>query len=130
MKKDVLSQDQGPTVTHLRQSRSPAVRQTLLVAAAGYAIVILFGAAYGVLTAVSPHLTASATTVIAALVAAPAALALVWPHLATLKAFGVEVSLTHATAELFAAEGIGWLEVEVSSQLRLRSTSRSASRSD
>jgi hypothetical protein len=99
MKRDVLSEDHGLTVTYVGIPRSPAVRQALLVTAAGYGIVGLFGGAYGVISLFWPQLTTSTTAVIAALIAAPAALALVWPHLATVKAFGLEVAIAHATKE-------------------------------
>jgi len=71
----------------------------MLVSAAGYAIVGLFAAAFGVTSLLWPKLSTSTNTVIAALVAAPAALALIWPRLTTVKALGVEVSLAEAAAE-------------------------------
>lgn len=80
----------------------PRVRQMLLVAAGGYAVVGLFGAAYAVISAGWTDLSASATATIAALVAAPLALALLWSRLAGFKAFGFEVSLSQATAEIEA----------------------------
>jgi len=79
-------------------------RTTLSIAAAGYAIVGLFGATYGVLWLGWPQLSTAAKSVIGALVAAPVALALVWPYLTTVKAFGVEVSIAHATRDPLAAD--------------------------
>ena len=99
-----ISQHHGSHVMYWRVLMSPAVRTALLVATAGYVIVGLFGATYRVISLTWPHLAASTTTVIAALVAAPAALALVWPHLATVKAFGVEVSIIHATEDTLTAD--------------------------
>lgn len=85
---------------------------TLRVAAASYAIVGLFGATYGVLWLAWPQLPTAAKTVIAAAVTAPVALALVWPYLATVKAFGVEVSIVHATKDPLAADVVEFFMAE------------------
>jgi hypothetical protein len=78
---------------------SQTAREAIRVAIAGYAVASLFGATYGVIALLWPTLSTSTNTVIAALVAAPSALALIWPRLVTAKAFGVEVSLAHASAD-------------------------------
>jgi hypothetical protein len=60
-----------------------------------------------------PQLSTAAKPVIAALVAAPVSLALVWPYLATVRAFGVEVSIAHATKDPLAADVVESFMVEV-----------------
>jgi hypothetical protein len=72
------------------------------VAAGGYAVVGLFGLAVVIFYDVWPQLSGGASVTAAALVAAPLALALLWPRLAGVKAFGFELSLSQATVQLNA----------------------------
>jgi hypothetical protein len=78
----------------------PHVRRGIRVAAGGYSVVLVLGATYGLVDAVWSELSPTATASIAILIAAPLALALLWSRLTGLKAFGVEVSLSQATAEI------------------------------
>lgn len=66
----------------------------LLVALAGYAVVGLFVLSYGIVRWGWPNQTEASPAIIAALVAAPVALALLWDRLGGFKAFGFEVTLT------------------------------------
>ncbi len=70
------------------------------MAAAGYAVVLLFGAAYAVAIHLGPGLPDRAAVTIGSLVAAPLALALLWPQLTGIKAFGFELSLSQFTVRI------------------------------
>jgi hypothetical protein len=67
-----------------------ALPQVVRVALASYAVVGFFAAAYGLVALVWPGLSTAGTVTIATLVAGPLALALLWPHMTGLKAFGIE----------------------------------------
>jgi hypothetical protein len=56
-------------------------------------VVAVFALAYGLVALVWPSLSTAGTVTIATLVAGPLALALLWPHMTGLKAFGFEVTL-------------------------------------
>src|SRR5919108_6213075 len=84
----------------VRQGARLAAARTLPVAAGGYAVVALFAAAYGLLRVAWPGLSSSATIAVASLLAAPLALALLWPRLTGFKLFGFEVSLSQFTAQI------------------------------
>ncbi len=71
----------------------------LRAAAAAYAVVALFGLAYLVVSQTWGSLSSEATIWVAALIAAPLALGLLWPRLSGLKAFGFEVSITQVTVQ-------------------------------
>src|SRR5437773_2200161 len=71
-------------------------------ATGGYAVVGLFLSVYAVLRTWWPRLSDSNVVAFAALLAAPLALAFVWPRFAGFKAFGFEVSLADATVDLQA----------------------------
>lgn len=84
-----------------RQSRSLApFRRTLLIAAAGYAVVGLFALVYLLVRSGWLHVTQPSAVTIAALAVAPLALALLWDRLSAVKAFGVEISLTSASIRM------------------------------
>jgi hypothetical protein len=72
----------------------------LVVAAAGYAVVGLFALVYGIVRWGWPDLTQAFSVTIAALAAAPLALALLWNRLGGFKAFGFEVTLTPPSARM------------------------------
>jgi hypothetical protein len=79
------------------------VRESLPVAAGGYAVVGLFAASYGLLRLAWPGLSSRGTVAVAALLAAPLALALLWPRLTGFKLFGFEVSLSQFTVRIETA---------------------------
>jgi hypothetical protein len=72
----------------------------LAVAAAGYAVVGLFALVYGIVRWGWPDLTQAFSVTIAALAAAPLALALLWNRLGGFKAFGFEITLTPPSAQM------------------------------
>jgi len=84
-----------PAGEHTRSwiAKLQALPQVVLVALAGYTVVGVFAAAYGLVAFVWPSLSTAETVTIATLVAGPLALALLWPHMTGLKAFGIEVTL-------------------------------------
>jgi hypothetical protein len=89
------------TVVRDRRARSRgAARRILVVATAGYAVVGVFALVYGVVRSGWPDLTQVSSVTIAALAAAPLALALLWDRLGGFKAFGFEVTLTAAPARM------------------------------
>jgi hypothetical protein len=84
----------------LEPLRAPTrVRSFLVACAAGYAVVGLFAATFALVDAGWESLTTGTKATIAALVAAPLALAMLWPRLSGFKAFGFEVSLAQASAK-------------------------------
>jgi hypothetical protein len=91
-----------------------SLRAVAAPAACGYAVVALFVAVYAVARTRWPQLPDNTILVIAVLLAAPLALAFLWPRLAGFKAFGFEVSLAQATVHL---------EAEIVAPLRRSSTS-------
>jgi hypothetical protein len=81
----------------------------LVVAAAGYAVIGLFALVYGIVRWGWPDLTQAFSVTIAALAAAPLALALLWNRLGGFKAFGFEIMLTPPSARMEpeVAEAVG-----------------------
>jgi hypothetical protein len=75
------------------------VRSFLIACAAGYAVVGLFAVAFAIVDAGWESLAIGTKAAIAALVAAPLALAMLWPRLSGFNAFGFEVSLAQASAK-------------------------------
>jgi hypothetical protein len=86
--------DAKPSRTLIARFR--ALPQIVRVALASYAVVALFAAAYGLVALIWPSLSTAGTVTIATLVAGPLALALLWPRMTGLKAFGIEVTLAGA----------------------------------
>jgi hypothetical protein len=82
--------------------RYPHFVPSTLVAAAGYAVLVLFGLAYAILSWGWPRLSGRATTAIAALISAPVLFAFIWNRLSGIKVGGVEVSLAQASTPLEA----------------------------
>ena len=78
----------------------------LSVAAGGYAVLGVFGLTFWVVRSAWPNLDQRPIVIASALVAAPLALALVWQRLATLKFFGIEVSLAHVTVSTEKISGV------------------------
>jgi hypothetical protein len=74
-----------------------ALPRGLVIALAGYAVVVVFGLAYGITRSRWPDLDQTPAVIAAVLAAAPLALALVWDRIASLKAFGFELALTSAS---------------------------------
>jgi hypothetical protein len=72
------------------------------VAGAAYGVLGLFAVAFGVVRWVWPGVSAGDAILLAALVAAPVALALVWSRLSGFKVYGLEVSLAQASTQLDA----------------------------
>jgi hypothetical protein len=69
----------------------------LLIAMAGYAVVVVFGLAYVITRSRWPDLDQTRAAIAAVLVAAPLALAFVWDRIASFKVFGFELALTSAS---------------------------------
>jgi hypothetical protein len=78
------------------------LRRGLVVAGGAYAVVAVFAGAYGLLTLAWPTLSSTKTVAVASLLAAPLALALLWPRLTGFKAFGFEVSLSQSSVRVQA----------------------------
>src|SRR5215472_15275238 len=72
----------------------------LRVALAAYGVVAVFGLAYAIVFLGWRGLSSNATVAVAAFIAAPLALGLLWPRLTGFKAFGLEVSLAQVTVHL------------------------------
>ena len=83
------------------------LRRAAPVAVAAYFVVVVFGLSFLFVRSRWPALGDVTVTTIAILVAAPLGIALLWPRLTGLKAFGLEVSLARSAvqtdAELVAA---------------------------
>src|SRR5262249_34936364 len=77
-----------------------AAGQMLVVAAAGYAVVGVFGLTYAFLRSRWPTLSQASAVNFAVVAAAPLALAMIWHRLTGFKLFGLEVSLSQATARI------------------------------
>jgi hypothetical protein len=75
-------------------SRVKRLPQVVRVALGCYVVVVLFATGYGAFALIWPGLSTAGTVTAAALIAAPLALALLWPRLAGVKAFGFEVTLS------------------------------------
>ena len=88
--------------THNRDRlyKSRAARRILIVAGAGYAVVGLFAFVYSIVRSGWPDLAQVSSVTIAALAAAPLALALLWDRLSGFKGFGFEVTLTTVSARM------------------------------
>jgi hypothetical protein len=74
-----------------------AVRPVVAVAATGYLVVAVFGLSFFFAKSLWPALQDSTIASVAMLASAPLALALIWPRLRGLKAFGLEVSLAESS---------------------------------
>jgi hypothetical protein len=89
------------TAAFLRRRVPPERRRRVAVAVGGYAVLALFGLALWLARGVSGRLWGAALA-IAAVVAAPLALALVYERLSALKTPWFEIALTTATVEVGA----------------------------
>lgn len=83
-----------------RLARSLAASRILPVALAGYAVIGLFALVYGIVRWFWPGQTQAASIIIAALAAAPLALALLWDRLEGFKAFGLELTLIPSSVRM------------------------------
>lgn len=91
----------APADSESAKSRlSPAVRTRLAVAGACYAVLLLFGAAVAVVRLLMPEWPWAADLGVAAAVAAPFALALIYDRLSALKTPWFEIALTAVTVEV------------------------------
>jgi hypothetical protein len=80
-----------------------AARRAVPVALCAYGVLGVFGVTYWVVGAGWPGTSTKERVAIASLVAAPVALALLWPRLAGFKAFGFEVSLAQVAVRVDTA---------------------------
>ena len=69
------------------------------VTLAAYGVVAVFGLAYLIVSLAWSGLSSAETAAVAALIALPLALGLLWPRLTGFKAFGLEVSLAQVTVQ-------------------------------
>ena len=107
-----------PLLLVARRRLSPAVRARLKIAGACYAVLLLFGAAVAVVRVLVPEWSWAADLGVAAAVAAPLALALIYDRLSALKTPWFEIALTAVTVDI---------EGEFSRALEEQSLSTSAS---
>ena len=90
----------GRLTAAYRRGVSPAARDRISVAGAGYAVVVVFGASLAIVRAAAPGWSWTVDIVVASAVAAPLALAFVHERLTALKTPWFEIALTSATVEV------------------------------
>src|ERR671936_3105962 len=90
----------GRLTAAYRRRVSPAARDRISVAGAGYAVVVVFGASLAIVRAAAPGWSWTVDIVVASAVAAPLALAFVHERLTALKTPWFEIALTSATVEV------------------------------
>ena len=83
-----------------RLAASPSTHRILVTALAGYAVVGLFALVYRIVRSSWPDQTQATSITIAALAAAPLALALIWDRLGEFKAFGLELTLITSSPQM------------------------------
>jgi hypothetical protein len=94
---DREAQPHPPGKRGRRQRLGPSWRRFGTTALTWYAIVVIFGAAYGITRLARPQASLSTAMIVGALAAGPLALAFVWERLTGLRLFGVQVTLSQVT---------------------------------